>query len=70
MPPAALYVQAIAAYDDPGRIQRDRRRHHTKISARNILKGTIVEIVKGGTTSHVRIDIGGGAVVTASITNA
>lgn len=40
-----------------------------KISARNILKGTIVEIVKGATTSHVRIDIGGGAVVTSSITN-
>lgn len=40
-----------------------------KISARNILKGTIVEIVKGATTSHVRIDIGGGAIVTASITN-
>lgn len=40
-----------------------------KISARNILKGTIIEIVKGATTSHVRIDIGGGAVVTASITN-
>jgi molybdopterin-binding protein len=40
----------------------------TKISARNILKGTIVEIVKGATTSHVRIDTGG-AVVTASITN-
>ncbi|TIN20409.1 MAG: transporter, partial [Mesorhizobium sp.] len=39
-----------------------------KISARNILKGTITEIVKGATTSHVRIDIGG-AVVTASITN-
>ncbi|HMM65093.1 MAG: molybdopterin-binding protein [Mesorhizobium sp.] len=40
-----------------------------KISARNTLKGTIVDIVKGATTSHVRIDIGGGAVVTASITN-
>ncbi|CCV07719.1 putative molybdenum-pterin-binding protein (fragment) [Mesorhizobium metallidurans STM 2683] len=39
-----------------------------KISARNILKGTIVEIVKGATTSHVLIDIGG-SVVTASITN-
>jgi len=39
-----------------------------KISARNTLKGTIVEIVKGATTSHVRIDIGG-AIVTASITN-
>jgi molybdopterin-binding protein len=40
-----------------------------QISARNILKGTITEIVKGATTSHVRIDIGGGAIVTASITN-
>jgi molybdopterin-binding protein len=39
-----------------------------KISARNILKGTIVEVVKGQTTAHVSIDIGG-AVVTASITN-
>ncbi|MGX7873448.1 TOBE domain-containing protein [Mesorhizobium sp. ORM6] len=40
-----------------------------KVSARNVLKGTITEIVKGATTSHVRIDIGGGATVTASITN-
>ncbi|MGF7053756.1 molybdopterin-binding protein [Bosea sp. OAE752] len=40
-----------------------------KISARNQLKGRIVEITKGATTAHVRIDIGG-AVVTASITNA
>ena len=39
-----------------------------KISARNILKGKIVEINKGATTSHVRIDIGG-SVFTASITN-
>jgi len=40
-----------------------------KISARNQLKGRIVEIVKGATTAHVRLDIGG-AIVTASITNA
>ncbi len=40
-----------------------------KLSARNQLTGTIVGIVKGATTSHVRIDIGSGAVVTASITN-
>ena len=39
-----------------------------KISARNKLKGTVVDVVKGATTSHVRIDIGT-AVVTASITN-
>lgn len=39
-----------------------------KISARNTLRGMIVEIVKSATTSHIRIDIGG-ATVTASITN-
>ena len=39
-----------------------------KISARNQIYGTIVDITKGATTSHVRIDVGG-AVVTASITN-
>ena len=39
-----------------------------KISARNILKGRIVDIHKGATTSHVRIDVGG-SIVTASITN-
>lgn len=39
-----------------------------RISARNRLKGRIVEVTKGATTAHVRIDVGG-AVVTASITN-
>jgi molybdopterin-binding protein len=39
-----------------------------KLSARNKLKGKIVEVKKGATTTHVKIDIGG-AVVTASITN-
>ena len=40
-----------------------------KISARNILKGKIVEVTKGATTAHIKIDVGG-TVVTASITNA
>ena len=40
-----------------------------KLSARNQLKGTAVEVTKGQTTSHVRIDIGHGVIVTASITN-
>jgi molybdopterin-binding protein len=39
-----------------------------KISARNRLKGRIVEVKKGVTTAHVRIDVNG-TVVTASITN-
>lgn len=40
-----------------------------RISARNQLKGTIVEIQKGATTAHVKIDVGG-TIVTAAITNA
>ena len=40
-----------------------------KLSARNQLKGKIVEVNKGATTAHVRIDIGDGNIVTASITD-
>jgi molybdopterin-binding protein len=39
-----------------------------KISARNKLKGRIVDVKKGATTAHVRIDVGG-TIVTAAITN-
>jgi molybdopterin-binding protein len=39
-----------------------------KLSARNQLAGKILEVRKGQTTAHVRIDIGG-PVVMASITN-
>jgi len=39
------------------------------LSARNQLKGKIVEVKKGATTSHVRIDIGSGVVISAAITN-
>ncbi|MDF3604898.1 TOBE domain-containing protein [Paracoccus sp. DMF-8] len=39
-----------------------------KLSARNVLEGTITEIVTGAVTSHVRLDIAG-TTVTASITN-
>jgi molybdopterin-binding protein len=46
-----------------------KEQHAMKLSARNQLKGKIVEVVKGATTSHVRVDIGGGVVVTSSITN-
>ena len=40
-----------------------------KLSARNQLKGKILTVTKGQTTAHVRIDIGGGVIVTSSITN-
>ncbi len=40
-----------------------------RISARNVFGGTVQAVTKGATTSHVRIDIGAGVIVTASITN-
>ncbi len=40
-----------------------------KISARNQIPGTIKSIHKGATTAHVEIEVGGGSVLTASITN-
>lgn len=39
-----------------------------KISARNVIPGTITAIQKGATTSHVLLDVGG-TTLTASITN-
>jgi molybdopterin-binding protein len=40
-----------------------------KISARNRLGGRIVEVKKGATTAHVRLEIAPGQIITASITN-
>jgi len=40
-----------------------------KISARNQLKGKVTAVKAGATTSHVSIDICGGNIVMASITN-
>ncbi|PTV94559.1 molybdopterin-binding protein [Rhodobacter aestuarii] len=39
-----------------------------KLSARNVLTGTVTAIEVGQVTSHVKIDIGG-SIVTAAITN-
>lgn len=40
-----------------------------RISARNQIKGKVLEVTKGATTSHVRVEIAAGQVITASITN-
>jgi molybdopterin-binding protein len=40
-----------------------------QLSARNQLKGNVVEVRKGTTTAHVRIDLGHGMMLTSSITN-
>jgi molybdopterin-binding protein len=39
-----------------------------KLSARNVLKGKIMEVIEGVTTHNVKIDIGHGIVLTSSIT--
>jgi molybdopterin-binding protein len=39
-----------------------------KLSARNLLKGKILEVKRGQTTAHVKLDVGNGIVVTSSIT--
>lgn len=40
-----------------------------KLSARNQLPGTVVEVEKGAVNATVKIDLGGGTLVTAMITN-
>jgi molybdopterin-binding protein len=39
-----------------------------KLSARNRLKGKILEVKRGQTTAHVKLDVGSGIVITSSIT--
>lgn len=41
-----------------------------KLSARNVIKGKVLEVKRGQTTAHVKLDVGGGIVITASITMA
>ncbi|CAN5283893.1 TOBE domain-containing protein [soil metagenome] len=40
-----------------------------RISARNQIKGKIIDLKKGATTAHVRVDVGAGQILTSSITN-
>lgn len=40
-----------------------------RISARNQINGTVIYVKRGATTSHIRVDIGGGQTMTSSITN-
>jgi molybdopterin-binding protein len=39
-----------------------------RLSARNVLKGKVVEVIPGVTTVHIKVAVGGGAIITASIT--
>ncbi len=40
-----------------------------RISARNQIEGKILEVKKGATTAHVRVEIAPGQIITSSITN-
>ena len=39
-----------------------------KLTARNVLKGQVVEIKKGAVAAQVRVDIGSGNVLTSMVT--
>lgn len=55
----------------PGRavVVRPPRSKVMKISARNQIKGKILDVKKGATTAHIRLEIGPGQIITSSITN-
>ena len=40
-----------------------------KISARNQIAGTVLSVTPGAVSASVKIDIGGGNIVTSSVTN-
>jgi len=40
-----------------------------KLSARNILKGKVIALTTGATTTHVKLEVAEGFVITSSITN-
>lgn len=40
-----------------------------KLSARNVLSGTVKSVVKGATTAHVVVEVATGQTITSSITN-
>lgn len=39
-----------------------------KLSARNTLQGKVIDVKKGAVAAQVRVDIGGGNVITSTIT--
>ncbi len=62
------YLPALAGEGREGGGDFDRGKI-MKLSARNQLKGKVVEVHKGATTAHVLVDLGHGVTVTSSITN-
>jgi molybdopterin-binding protein len=53
-------------YNAPNRAKAE---DEMKLSARNQITGRVIDVRKGQTTAHVRIDTGNAVVITSSITN-
>jgi molybdopterin-binding protein len=45
------------------------RRFIMKLSARNVMSGKVLSVVKGATTAHVKLEIAPGITISASVTN-
>ncbi len=69
MVPPFHFDQRASTFVGRDRARLDSVRTIMRISARNQIKGTVVEVKKGATASHVRVDIGNGQIVTSAITN-
>jgi len=39
-----------------------------KLSTRNVIKGKVIEVKEGAVAAKVRVDIGGGTIITSTIT--
>jgi molybdopterin-binding protein len=39
-----------------------------KLSTRNVIKGKIIEVKEGAVAAKIRVDIGGGNIITSTIT--
>ena len=66
-PQRALTGTCTRVLDDDASIRRDWS--IMRLSARNQIPGTVVEVHLGAVNSTVKVDIGGGNIVTAAITN-
>lgn len=40
-----------------------------RLSARNLIRGKIIAVTKGATTTHVKLEVSEGFIVSSSITN-
>jgi molybdopterin-binding protein len=61
---------AIVSLEREQRVSLWKRRKNMKLSARNLLKGKVVKVLKGAVNSEVTIELSGGEKLVSVITNA